>query len=140
MKNLEKIYKTFMIALLLITAASCSDDDQGTMAPANNTIADFVVANQANYSLLLEALQKADGDLVTTLSGNGPFTVFAPTNTAFCDLLTELGASSLDDIATGTLEATLNTHVVGAANVLSSTLTDGMMVSTLGDTFTINLS
>jgi uncharacterized surface protein with fasciclin (FAS1) repeats len=44
----------------------------------------------------------------------------------------------LADIPTATLESTLNTHVVAGANVLASTLTDGMTVNTLGDDFTIN--
>lgn len=109
------------------------------------TVVTFATADSTFATLVAALTRESSFTYVSTLStGNGtspaPFTVFAPTNTAFGDLLTELGASSLDDIATGTLEATLNTHVVGAANVLSSTLTDGMMVSTLGDTFTINLS
>jgi len=109
------------------------------------TVVTFATADSTFATLVAALTRESSFTYVSTLSTvNGtspaPFTVFAPTNTAFGDLLTELGASSLDDIATGTLEATLNTHVVGAANVLSSTLTDGMMVSTLGDTFTINLS
>lgn len=43
------------------------------------------VASKAdNYSFLVEAVVKAD--LVETLQGAGPFTVFAPTNQAFCRL------------------------------------------------------
>lgn len=37
------------------------------------------------------------------------------------------------------MQATLNTHVIAGANVLSSSLTNGMTVTTLGDSFTINL-
>lgn len=108
------------------------------------TVVTFATAD-ATFSTLVAALTRESSfTYVSTLNiSNGtspaPFTVFAPTNTAFGNLLTELGASSLDDIATATLEATLNTHVVGDANVLSSALTDGMMVSTLGDSFIINI-
>lgn len=107
------------------------------------TVVTFATADDT-FSTLVTALTRENTfTYVSTLStGNGtspaPFTVFAPTNTAFGNLLTELNAASLADIATATLEATLNTHVVGGANVLSSTLTDGMTVTTLGDTFTIN--
>lgn len=49
-----------------------------TRAPG--TIVDVAVGN-ASFSTLVAALQAAD--LVTTLQGKGPFTVFAPTNDAF---------------------------------------------------------
>ena len=108
------------------------------------TVVTFATSD-ATFSTLVEALTRETSfTYVSTLSTpNGtspaPFTVFAPTNTAFGDLLTELSAATLNDIPTATLESTLNTHVVGGSNVLSSDLTDGMVVSTLGDTFTINL-
>lgn len=109
------------------------------------TIVTFATAD-ATFSTLVAALtREASFTYVNTLkTANGtdpaPFTVFAPTNDAFGDLLTELHATNLADIATATLEATLNTHVVGGANVLSSSLTDGMTINTLGDSFTIDLS
>ena len=122
--------------------------DNGVIHAVNNvinlpTVVTFATAD-STFSTLVAALTRENTfTYVTTLStANGtspaPFTVFAPTNDAFGDLLVELNAPSLDDIATATLEATLNTHVVGNANVLSSTLTNGMTVTTLGDTFTIN--
>ena len=117
MKTLEKIYKTLLLTLVIVTAVACSDDDDVTMAPAKNTIADFVVANQANYSLLLEALQKADGDLVTTLSSDGPFTVFAPTDTAF----TELG--DISGLTTDELRDILLYHVIVGREVNASAAT-----------------
>jgi len=50
---------------------------------ANQTIAQIVETNP-NFSTLLAALKAAD--LVKTLSGPGPFTVFAPTNQAFAKI------------------------------------------------------
>ena len=107
------------------------------------SVVTFATAD-ATFSTLVAALTRETSfTYVSTLStANGispaPFTVFAPTNAAFGDLLVELNVAGLADIATATLEATLNTHVVGSANVLSSALTDGMVITTLGDTFTIN--
>lgn len=49
----------------------------------NQTIAQIVATNP-NFSTLLAALQAAG--LVETLSGEGPFTVFAPTNAAFAKI------------------------------------------------------
>lgn len=105
------------------------------------TIPTFAVADP-NFSTLVAALTRPglSADYVATLSGTGPFTVFAPTNAAFADLLVELGASSLDSIPTATLEAVLTYHVT-SGNVLAGTLTEGQIVTPLaGGTFTIGLS
>ncbi|MEJ6531045.1 MAG: fasciclin domain-containing protein, partial [Euryarchaeota archaeon] len=51
------------------------------------------------HSSLVAALTKAD--LVTTLQGDGPFTVFAPTDQAFTDAGIDLDSFTTDeDIAT----------------------------------------
>ncbi|MBX2827695.1 MAG: fasciclin domain-containing protein [Flavobacteriaceae bacterium] len=97
----------------------------------------------ATFSTLVTALTRSDQpDFVGILStpdgtSPAPFTVFAPTNDAFGDLLTELGANSLDDIDTATLTATLNNHVIAESNVRSTDLTDGP-VTTLGGDITIS--
>lgn len=62
-----------------ISFSSCKDDDVPT-PPKTNTITDVVVGN-ASFSVLKEAVTKAD--LAVALSGTGPFTVFAPDNSAF---------------------------------------------------------
>lgn len=95
-----------------------------------------------NFSTLVAALTRPglSTDYVTTLSGAGPFTVFAPTNAAFDSLLVELNLSSLDSIPTSTLEAVLNYHVT-SGNVLAGSLTEGQVVTPLGSgTFTIGLT
>ena len=54
-------------------------------------------------------------NLLTVLSGDGPFTVFAPTNSAFQDLLDSSSDwNSLGDIPLETLIAVLTYHVVPA--------------------------
>lgn len=107
------------------------------------TVVTHATAN-ANFSTLVTALTRNDQpDFVGILSGttNSPFTVFAPTNQAFGDLLTELNANSLDDINQATLENTLKYHVVAGSNVLSTNLTNNMMVTTFqGQDFTIGLT
>lgn len=108
------------------------------------TVVTFAVADPT-FGTLVAALTRedqADNDYVNVLSTMlgiepTPFTVFAPTNDAFGDLLDELGAGSLDDIDGPTLTATLNTHVVAGANVRAEDLTDGT-VSTLGDDIEID--
>ena len=49
-------------------------------ASAQKTIVDVAVGNE-DFSTLVAALKAAD--LVSALQGDGPFTVFAPTNAAF---------------------------------------------------------
>jgi uncharacterized surface protein with fasciclin (FAS1) repeats len=99
--------------------------------------------NNPNFSILVAALTRADlgVDYVSTLSGTGPFTVFAPTNAAFTALLLELGFASLNDIPAATLNAVLQYHVVVGANVLAGQLTNQQVVTSLqGGTFRIDLT
>ncbi len=110
------------------------------------TVVDFAIANP-NFSTLVSALTRSDltFDFVSTLSTQigtspAPFTVFAPTNTAFSELLTELNMSALSDIDEPTLTATLKYHAVASANVRSITLTDNMTVGTLGGNITANIT
>ena len=104
------------------------------------TIVTHATANP-NFTTLVAALTRNDmPNFVSILSGtaNSPFTVFAPTNTAFSGLLTELNLSGLSAIPQATLENTLKYHVVAGANVASTDLTNNMMVTTFqGGKFTI---
>ena len=110
------------------------------------TVVTFAVADP-NFSILKTALTRADltFDFVGTLStANGtdpaPFTVFAPIDQAFVDLLEELEKDSLDDIDEETLNATLKMHAVAGANVLAAGLSDGLTISTLGGDITANVT
>ncbi len=140
MKALKTLTRLSLLFLLL-TIVSCSDDDEGTMPEVEPTVT-IVDAAQAtaDLSTLVSALQKADesanNDLVAALSGEGPFTVFAPTNQAFSDLLAQLGGfDSLDDFNSQQLQdllaVILTYHVVADAAVLSSDLSDGQTITTL---------
>jgi transforming growth factor-beta-induced protein len=96
------------------------------------TVVTFASAD-SRFSTLTDYLIAED--LVGTLNTvNGtspaPFTVFAPTNTAFDNLTTEGASFELNE--------TLLTHVVAGFNVTAGDLTNGMTVTTLGDTFVIN--
>ncbi len=106
------------------------------------TVVTHALANP-EFSTLVAALTRPDlgTDYVSILSGNGPFTVFAPTNAAFAALLQELGVANLNDIPAATLNAVLQYHVVSGNNVRSSQLTEGQQVTTLqGGKFTVTLA
>lgn len=96
-----------------------------------------------NFEILVAALTRDDNfEFVSTLQSQespAPFTVFAPTNEAFMDLLEELELGSLDEVPSEVLESALSYHVITEANVRSSDITDGMEVTTFeSGTFTIN--
>ncbi|HKK39550.1 MAG TPA: fasciclin domain-containing protein [Cryomorphaceae bacterium] len=83
-KELSRI-SFFLFLSLTLVMTSCDDDDDEeppTPPPAEPTqnIAEIAQDNE-QFSILVEALVATD--LVATLEGDGPFTVFAPTNTAF---------------------------------------------------------
>ena len=84
------------------------------------SVVDFAV-NNTSFSILVQALAKAD--LVTTLSGKGPFTVFAPTDAAFKALFTVLGVTGIADLSKEALTPILLAHVV-SGNVTSGQLSN----------------
>ncbi|WP_299123634.1 fasciclin domain-containing protein [uncultured Winogradskyella sp.] len=113
MKIISKTFKLLTVFLLVIGITGCSDDDDngGPSGPETNTIVDLAVATP-DLSSLVDALVRADGNLVATLSGNGPFTVLAPTNTAFSNFLSANGFASLEEVPTDLLSQILLNHVI----------------------------
>jgi uncharacterized surface protein with fasciclin (FAS1) repeats len=100
-------------------------------------IVELASANE-NLSTLVTAVQAAD--LVETLQGEGPFTVFAPTNEAFEALPEGTLESLLEPANKDQLAAVLTYHVV-PTKALSSDLTDGQTITTVqGDQLTVRIS
>jgi len=90
----------------LLFTIGCGDDDDGG-AKKTQTITEIVVAN-ADFDTLEAAVVAAD--LAGTLSGAGPFTVFAPTDAAFA----KLPAGALDALLAdkAALTDVLTYHVI----------------------------
>ncbi|MEM8907510.1 MAG: fasciclin domain-containing protein [Bacteroidota bacterium] len=87
-----------------------------------------------DFSELVSALGAADGDLVSVLQGEGPFTVFAPINSAFDDI-----ADIVVNLSTSDLAGVLTYHVV-EGNIQSSGLSNNQQVGTVnGQLFTVNI-
>ena len=120
MKKNFFISKAFLIVTLVVTSfmfTSCNDDDEDNNQ--EQTIAQIAQGN-ANLTTLVAALQRAD--LVNVLNGEGTFTVFAPTNAAFEDLL---GPNvSVDDVPVATLRQILLNQVI-ATEYTATTLPAG---------------
>jgi uncharacterized surface protein with fasciclin (FAS1) repeats len=93
------------------------------------TVVDVIVNSEDHTTL--EAAVIAAG-LAETLSSEGPFTVFAPTDAAFA-LLPEGAVATLLEDPTGLLTTVLTNHVY-AGSALSTDLSDGMTITTLAGT------
>ncbi|WP_299012256.1 fasciclin domain-containing protein [uncultured Polaribacter sp.] len=117
---MRRITKIFIAVLMVGSFMSCDEEETVIPQVETNTIVD--VAINSNLSSLVAAVTRVD--LAGTLSGDGPFTVFAPTNEAFEDLLDSNEAwNSLNDIPVETLRSVLLFHVL-SGNVTSSDLSD----------------
>ncbi len=113
-------------ALLTFTAGSVNR--QVVVKVGYQTVVDAALAS-SNLTTLVAALQTAD--LVGTLDDpSASYTVFAPTNQAFEDLLTALGVTADELLARDDLESILLYHVSGQA-VTSSQLENGEVIPTL---------
>jgi uncharacterized surface protein with fasciclin (FAS1) repeats len=97
------------------------------------------VATVRGFDTLVAALGAAD--LADDLAAVGPFTVFAPTEQAFADLLAELGVTAEELLARVDLDDILLYHVV-AGETLAADLTamEGQELTTLGGgTLTVDI-
>lgn len=121
------------------------DASNGVIHLINSVIAPRNVAeiasNDNRFDSLVVALGASSANLVTTLSGSGPFTVFAPTNQAFVDLLaTNTSWNQIADIPDTVLTPTLQYHVLNQNNQ-SAELRDNAVLNTLGSgMLTVDLS
>ncbi|HLL26012.1 MAG TPA: fasciclin domain-containing protein, partial [Kofleriaceae bacterium] len=106
--------------------------------PSDKNIVQLAQATP-NLSILVEAVLAAD--LAATLSGAGPFTVFAPTNDAFAALLAELGVTKDQLLANKALLTRVLTYHVIPSRVLKAQVPVGAPITTVETgTFTVNAS
>ena len=153
MRHFLKMRKFLLVTAVALFAFACDKEDDGASRSLENekasaTIVDTAIDTEA-LGILVDALGKADEnegtDLIGTLSGEGPFTVFAPTNTAFTELLASLeGFDSLDDFDTeeekALLAEILTYHVVLGDAVAADELTNGEQIETVqGENVSVSL-
>ncbi len=126
----------------MVTVADIEADNgvvhviDAVLLPPTTTVVDIIV-NSENHNTLEAAVIAAELD--DDLSGEGPFTVFAPTDEAFAALPEGTVDTLLLD-PTGQLADILLYHVV-SGSVLSTDLMDGQVVQTLlGDSISITVS
>jgi uncharacterized surface protein with fasciclin (FAS1) repeats len=146
-----KASTTFVAAALaaIFALTACGSDKKDTVAAAPTTtqavsaptttaamveqpgtIVDVAIG-AGDFTVLVEAVKAAG--LVDTLSGPGPFTVFAPTDAAFADALKTLGITKEQLLADpAKLKTILTYHVVPGEVMAADVMTmDGKDVATV---------
>lgn len=140
---MKKKFAAIAVASVLMLSACGSDDSSSdTTVPAVDTTemtmepGTVVSVAQGNedFSTLVAALTAAE--LVDALSGEGPFTVFAPTNAAFAALPAGLLDKLLLPENKDVLTKILTYHVV-PAKVMAEDVTAGDVTTVEGSTFAI---
>ena len=137
--------KVFAVAIAAaLTLAACGSDDEASEdTVAEDTVAEEVVADgdivavasgNPDFSTLVAALSAAG--LLETLQGEGPFTVFAPTDAAFAALPEGLLEKLLLPENIAALTAILTYHVVPGM-VMSTDVTAGDVATVEGSTIAI---
>jgi len=127
MNRSVSVIALLVTASLLVTPAVVADENDDIPTNAQNT---------GVHDSLVDALVHAD--LVSTLQGDGPFTVFAPTDAAFADAGIDLSTFDTDE-ENATLVDILTYHVY-SGSVAAADVTDGMSATMVnGDnvTFTV---
>jgi uncharacterized surface protein with fasciclin (FAS1) repeats len=105
--------------------------------PANKNIVETAIASAPEFSILVKAVVAAG--LTETLSGPGPFTVFAPTDAAFASLIAELKTTPEALLANKPLLTKVLTYHVVKGLVLKADVPVGVPVKTVqGDTLTVD--
>lgn len=135
MATFSKVYALGLAFLLTVTFSSVAAADGKQQTTPEETIVDVIMASD-DFSTLAAALEAAD--LVDALSADGPFTLFAPTDDAFATLPEGTLDELLKDPAR--LASILRFHVV-PQQIVSSDITSGLAVKTLGDSplmFSVN--
>ena len=117
-----KIKNLFTLALIAVFAVGLTFNSvaKKSVDASASTVVEIAVSNP-DFSILVEAVTKAG--LAEALSADGPFTVFAPTNSAFETLFSELGISGIKDLTAEQLTPILTYHVV-SGKVMSTDLSN----------------
>ena len=143
---MKKVY--YLIAIVMVFAMACGGGAANTEETAEETAVneetaeaeapaeveeaakDIVALAMETEALSTLVSAVSAGDLVETLQGEGPFTVFAPTNDAFAALPEGTLENLLKPENKDQLVAILTYHVV-SGKVMSSDLSDGMTAATV---------
>ena len=113
--------------------------DNGVIHTVNSVISlpditTFVMADPELEIFAAALTREEDFSFVSLLHNRetpAPFTVFAPNNEAFIDLLVELDAASMDEISANELLALLGYHLIAGKNIRSADFIHGLVITTI---------
>ena len=109
------------------------------LLPPDKTVVATAISANPEFTTLVAAVEAAG--LVGTLNGDGPFTVFAPTNAAFEKLLDELNLTQEQLLAdTELLTQVLTYHVVPARVLKAEVPIDTDIATVQGQSFQVDAS
>jgi len=136
MNYLKKLTFAILFMAVPLLTVGCSDDDDNDNGGNSKKTVVQVAQDNPELSTLVDAIVAAD--LVDALSGDGPFTVFAPSNSAF----QKLDPDVLNNIiATPSLLTSLLQYHVVSGDVESGDLSNGPVQTLLsGQTIDVNVS
>jgi transforming growth factor-beta-induced protein len=152
MKNIkQKLTQKFPFLFLVMVLSStllfvsCNDDDNDDMIieiiqPTETIVG--IAASNPDFSTLVSILSMPEfSDLFAAANNpDAELTVFAPNNTAFSNLLTALGKSSLSELPIDLVREIIEYHILGQ-KVLSTQLTNGTVYTLLPyETISIDLA
>ena len=140
-KQIARLMGLLLFSSLFLVACDNDDDDDDDMVDPEPTQSIVEIAQgNSDFESLVAALTA--GDLVDDVSGDGPFTVFAPTDAAFEALIeSNDDIDGLSDISQESLIDILLYHVA-SGEVLSTDLSDGQTIPTLlsGESLTVGIN
>lgn len=148
MRNRFLMTSAALVLGLSLVGAACSDDEETSETTTTEAAAEETTTTEAaematedmtvveiaqdnpDFSTLVDLVVQAE--LAETLSGEGPFTIMAPTNEAFASV-DEATLSALTADPTGALADVLKLHVIaGEVDAAAATAAAGTCVETLG--------
>jgi len=142
MKRWSLVLAVVAVLTVPFVVAACGSSEEEAASPSPSptmALKDIVdtAVEAGGFTTLVTAVQAAG--LEETLRGEGPYTVFAPTDDAFAAVPTETLDALLAD-PTGALTDVLTYHVV-PGKVMSTDLSDGMMAETVnGESLEITIN
>ena len=153
MKKMRRTTLAAVVAATALTLAACGGSTDETATDTAETtseemVAEEEIADEAGVGTIVDVASNTEGfstlvtavgaaGLVDTLNGEGPFTVFAPTDEAFAALPPGVLDALLLPENKETLAKILTYHVVPGA-VMAADVTDGDVATVEGQTVTLS--
>ena len=136
---MKKLLSYLFLVTFLATALSCVSDDYQGGIPFPTLIE---ASDEAGLTILVTSIRAIPG-LEATLQDQSAITVFAPTNEAFANALTQFGATDLNDLVTKlggamNLQTVLGFHVIPAVAFSDQLASTNTFTTLAGQQLTVN--